>query len=338
MGHQWRSYFLIALLFMITACASNPPGSLQLLNVSYDPTREFYTAYNQLFAEKWQTQTGQQITIHQSHGGSSTQARAIIDGLQADVTSLAIALDIDEIAARTHLLPKDWQSRLPHHSSPYTSVVVFLVRKGNPKNIHDWGDLIRDDVAVITANPKTSGGARWNYLAAYGYAQREHPGDAVAAESFLRKLYQHVPVLDTASRAAATTFAQREIGDVLITWENEASLVLKELGDRGFEIIRPPVTILTEPAVAWLDAIVERHGTREVAEAYLKGLYTPEAQRLAAQHGFRPADPQIEAEFRHIFPVVHTFTVEDLGGWPAIQANHFADGALFDQIYRPGER
>ena len=305
-----------------------------LLNVSYDPTREFYQAFNQAFAEHWKQETGEDVTIQQSHGGSGKQARAVIDGLEAHVVTLALAYDIDELAERSGWLPKDWQARLPHNSAPYTSTIVFLVRKGNPKGIHDWGDLIKEDVQVITPNPKTSGGARWNYLAAWGWALRQNGGDEHKAQEFVANLYHHVPVLDTGARGSTTTFVQRGIGDVLLAWENEAFLALEELGPDQFEIVVPTLSILAEPPVALVDHVVDKEGTREVAEAYLEYLYSPAGQALAAKHYYRPVAPeQVDPADLARFPKVELITVDEVfGGWQQAQSRHFADGGVFDQI------
>jgi sulfate transport system substrate-binding protein len=306
-----------------------------LLNVSYDPTRELYQAYNQAFAAHWKKETGEDLTIEASHGGSGKQARAVIDGLEADVVTLALAYDIDQIA-KNGLLAPDWQKRLPHNSSPYTSTIVFLVRKGNPKGIHDWSDLVKGDVQVITPNPKTSGGARWNYLAAWGYALKQPGGNEAKAEEFVSQLYKHVPVLDTGARGSTTTFVQRGIGDVLIAWENEALLAIKELGADKVELVVPSITILAEPPVAVVDKVVDAHGTRKQAEEYLKYLYSPEGQEIAAQNFYRATDPKVAAEHAKDFPKVATFTIADFGGWKAAQEKHFNDGGVFDQIYKPG--
>jgi sulfate/thiosulfate transport system substrate-binding protein len=314
------------------------PGSASadttLLNVSYDPTREFYQAFNEAFAEHWQQATGEDVTIQQSHGGAGKQARAVMDGLEADVVTLALAYDIDEIAARTGLLPKDWQSRLPNNSAPYTSTIVFLVRKDNPKGIRDWGDLIKEDVQVITPNPKTSGGARWNYLAAWGWALAQPGGDDAKAQEFVAELYHHVPVLDTGARGSTTTFVQRGIGDVLLAWENEAFLALEELGPDQFEIVVPSLSILAEPPVTLVDQVVDDHGTREVAEAYLEYLYSPTGQALVAKHYYRPVAPEhADPADLERFPEVELITVDEVfGGWQEAQRRHFADGGIFDQI------
>lgn len=304
---------------------------VQLLNVSYDPTRELYVAINAAFAKSWKTQTGQDVDIRQSHGGSGKQARSVIDGLPADVVTLGLAYDIDELASNGKLLPANWQSRLPHNSSPYYSTIVFLVRKGNPKHIKDWSDLVRPDVKVITPNPKTSGGARWNYLAGWGYAQRKY-GSPQAARDFLVKLFRNVPVLDSGARGATTTFAQRGQGDVLITWENEAFLATNELGRDKFDIVLPSVSVLAEPPVALVDANVDKKGTRKVAEAYLRYLYTPAAQKIIADNYYRPRDKAVAARYRARFPNIALFTIKNFGGWTKAQKVHFSDGGLFDQI------
>jgi len=308
-----------------------------LLNVSYDPTREFYAAYNEAFAAHWKKETGEDVTIEASHGGSGKQARAVIDGLEADVVTLALAYDIDQIAEKGGLIAPDWQKRLPHNSSPYTSTIVFLVRKGNPKGIHDWADLVKDGVEVITPNPKTSGGARWNYLAAWGYALKQPGGDEAKAQEFVAQLYKHVPVLDTGARGSTTTFVQRGIGDVLLAWENEALLAIKELGPDQVELVVPSLSILAEPPVAVVDKVVDEKGTRKQAEAYLNYLYSPEGQELAAKNFYRPADPKVAAEHEKDFPKVSTFTIGELfGSWKDAQQKHFNDGGVFDRIYKPG--
>lgn len=304
----------------------------QLLNVSYDPTRELYQDYNQAFIKHWEAQTGEKITIQQSHGGSGKQARAVIDGLEADVVTLALAYDIDAVADKGHLA-KDWQARLPLNSSPYTSTIVFLVRKGNPKGIQDWGDLIKPDVSIITPNPKTSGGARWNYLAGWAWALKQPGGSEESAKEYIRKLYQNVAVLDSGARGATTTFVQRGLGDVFLSWENEAFLALKEFGEDKFEIVVPSLSILAEPPVAVVDRVVDKKGTRKVAEAYLNFLYSPEGQRVAARNFYRPTDPNVAAEFKQQFVDVELVSINELGGWQAAQQKHFADGGVFDQIY-----
>jgi sulfate transport system substrate-binding protein len=310
---------------------------VSLLNVSYDPTRELYQEINATFAAFWEAKAKQKIAIKQSHGGSGKQARAVIDGLEADVVTLALAYDIDEIAERAKLLPPNWQSRLPQGSSPYTSTIVFLVRKGNPKNIRDWGDLVKPGVAVITPNPKTSGGARWNYLAAWGYALRQNANNGAKARDFVTQLYKNVPVLDSGARGSTTTFVERGIGDVLLAWENEAFLAVKELGPDKVQIVVPSVSILAQPPVAWVDKVVDKRGTRKAAQAYLEYLYTEQAQQIIARNFYRPVDPKIAARFSTQFPKLTLFTVDEVyGGWQKAQKTHFADGGLFDQIYQPG--
>lgn len=310
-------------------------GALELLNVSYDPTREYYEQYNPLFTAEWARQhPGQQLRISQSHGGSGRQARSVIDGLRADVVTLALAYDVDSIAQRG-LIARNWQTRLPNNSAPYTSTMIFLVRRGNPRRIRDWGDLVRSGISVVTPNPKTSGGARWNYLAAWGYALRQQGGTAATARDFIQRLYRNVPVLDTGARGSTTTFAQRRIGDVLITWENEAHLALAEFGATNFQIVYPTVSILAEPTVAVVDRVVDRKGTRAVAEAYLRYLYSDAAQDLAARNHYRPRNAAILARYRQSFPDIPLFTIDDVfGGWAAAHRTHFADGAIFDQISR----
>ncbi len=310
-----------------------------ILNVSYDPTREFYAEYNALFATHWAAQKNQQVTVEQSHGGAGKQARAVMDGLEADVLTLAIGYDLDVIAEKTQLLAKDWQTRLPNRSSPWSTTIVFLVRKGNPKNIRDWSDLIRPGIEVITPNPKTSGGARLNYLAAWGFALKHNAGDAAKAREFVAALYRNVPVLDSGARGSTTTFAQRGLGDVLLTWENEAFLAIRELGADQAELVVPTLSILAEPPVTVVDANVAKHGTAEVAEEYLKYLYSPAGQRLAARHFYRPVNPEhADPQDVQRFPQLELFTVDDLfGGWKKAQSEHFDDGALFDQIYQPSQ-
>lgn len=309
-----------------------------LLNASYDPTREFYVAVNEAFAAEWLKTTGEELSIDMSHGGSGKQARAVMDGLEADIVTLALAYDIDQIAEKSGLIAPDWQAKLPNHSSPYTSTIVFLVRKGNPKGIKDWGDLVKGDLQIITPNPKTSGGARWNYLAAWGYALQQNGGDEAKAQQFVAELYRRVPVLDTGARGSTTTFVQRGIGDVLLAWENEAFLAIESLGPDQAEIVVPSTSILAEPPVAIVDKVVDEHGTRKAAEAYLQFLYSPQAQEIAAQHHFRPTDKQVAAKYAQQFPDIPLFTIDDtFGGWKAAQAKHFADGGIFDQIYKPGQ-
>lgn len=305
-----------------------------LLNVSYDPTREFYSEFNQAFNQHWQQQGNAPVSVQQSHGGSGKQARSVIDGLRADVVTLALAGDIDELHRLGRLIPADWQNRLPHASTPYTSTIVFLVRKGNPKNIHDWKDLVQEGVAVITPNPKTSGGARWNFLAAWAYA-RQHFGNEEAALEFTRSLYRNVPILDSGARGSTNTFAQNQIGDVLLAWENEAFLTLREHGEDAFEIIVPSLSILAEPPVTLVDRNVDRKGTRALAEAYLQYLYSDDGQRIAAKHFFRPRNAEIAAEFDEQFPALKLVTIDEaFGGWQKAHARFFAEDAVFDQIYQ----
>ncbi|NUP90742.1 MAG: sulfate ABC transporter substrate-binding protein [Candidatus Sumerlaeia bacterium] len=309
---------------------------LELLNVSYDPTRELYEEINTAFAASWETAHGQHVTINQSHGGSGRQARAVIDGLEADVVTLALPLDLDQIAGQNGLIGAEWRTRLPDNAAPYTSTIVFAVRASNPKGIHDWPDLVREGVSVITPNPKTSGGAKLNYLAAWGYALRANASDEAAARDFLGRLYRNVPVLDSGARGASSSFAQNGLGDVLITWENEALLLQDEVGAGQFEIVRPSVSILAEPPVAVVDGVVDRRGTREAAEAYLRFLYAPEGQEIAARHHFRPRNPEVLAAHMDEFPPIETFTAEQIAGpWSRIHQTHFADGGVFDQIYQP---
>ena len=310
-------------------------GSVQLLNVSYDPTRELYDAVNRLFAKQWKAKTGQDVTVKQSHGGSGKQARAVIDGLEADVVTLALAYDVDAVA-KAGLLDAGWQKRLPSQSAPYTSTIVFLVRKGNPKGIHDWQDLARPGVQVITPNPKTSGGARWNYLAAWG-AELRRTKDEAKARALVKAIYKNVPVLDSGARGSTTTFVERGIGDVLLAWENEAILAVAKLGKDKFDIVAPPSSILAEPPVAVVDQVVNRRGTAAVAKAYLEFLYTPEGQEIAAQNFYRPRDPKVAARHAATFPKVELFTIDQVFcGWQKAQATHFADGGVFDQLYTPG--
>ena len=329
---------IAATVFAATAFAPAIAAEFSLLNVSYDPTRELYADVNAAFAKDYKAKTGDTIKIKQSHGGSGKQGRAVIDGLEADVVTLALAYDIDAIAERS-LLNKDWQKRLGHNSSPYSSTIVFLVRKGNPKGIKDWNDLVKPGVAVITPNPKTSGGARWNHLAAYGYALRQQGGSDATAKDFLKKLYKNVPVLDSGARGATTTFVERGIGDVLIAWENEALLAIKELGPNKVEIVAPSVSILAEPPVAVVDKVVDKRGTRKVAEAYLNFLYTDEAQELIAKNYYRPTVEKEAKKYAAQFPNVKLFTLAQVAGdWSSAQKAHFADGGVFDQIYAPGSK
>ncbi len=325
---------LIVGLVLSTLANGNP---VMLLNVSYDPTREFYQEFNTAFAKHWKEKTGQSVTIRQSHGGSSKQARSVIDGLEASVVTLALAYDIDAIAERAKLLPKNWQSRLPHNSSPYTSTLVFLVRKGNPKKIKDWDDLVRPGISVITPNPKTSGAARWNYLAAWGFALKKYGGDEAKAKDLVTRIYKNVPVLDSGARGSTTTFVERGIGDVLINWENEVLLAVKELGADKFESVIPSVSILAEPPVALVDKVADKRDTRAVAQAYLEYLYSEEGQNIAGKHYYRPSNPQVLAKYASQFPKVNLFTIDDVfGGWQKAPRAHFTDGGIFDQIYQPG--
>jgi sulfate/thiosulfate transport system substrate-binding protein len=307
---------------------------ITLLNVSYDPTREFYVDFNKAFAAHWKAKTGDVVTVRQSHGGSGKQARSVIDGLEADVVTLALAYDVDELAQKAKLIPADWQKRLKHNSSPYTSTIVFLVRKGNPKGIKDWDDLAKPGIGVITPNPKTSGGARWNYLAAWGYALKKFGNSDAQAKEFVGKILANVPVLDAGARGSTTTFVERGIGDVLLTWENEALLAQKELGPDKFDIVSPSLSILAEPPVTVVDKVVDKRGTRAVAQAYLEYLYSPEGQNLAGENYYRPIDPAAAAKFARQFPKVNLFTIDEVfGGWSKAQKTHFADGGTFDQVF-----
>ena len=324
----------LALVGVLLASGHAAAAELTLLNVSYDPTRELYDDYNKAFVRHWEAKSGKKVIIRQSHGGSGKQARTVIDGLQADVVTLALAGDIDALATQGKLLPANWQGRLPHNSAPYTSTIVFLVRKGNPKGIKDWGDLARPGVSVITPNPKTSGGARWNYLAGWAWALKQPGASEATATEYMRKLFANVPVLDTGARGSLTTFAQRGIGDVLISWENEAFLATKEIGAGKFEIVVPSISILAEPPVAVVDKVALRKGTTDVARAYLEYLYSKEGQEIAAKHYYRPRDPEVAARYTSLFPKVNLVTIADFGGWAAAQQKHFADGAIFDQATR----
>jgi sulfate/thiosulfate-binding protein len=324
---------MIALVLALTTAAAASAKDLTLLNVSYDPTRELYQEFNAAFAKHWKAGTGQTVVINQSHGGSGKQARAVIDGLEADVVTLALAYDVDMLHEKARLIPKDWRKRLPNDSCPYTSTLVFLVRAGNPKNIKTWDDLIQPGVSVITPNPKTSGAARWNYLAAWGWALRHNGGDEAKAKEFIAKLYKNVPVLDSGSRGATTTFVERGIGDVLINWENEVFLAAEAGGKDKVEIVIPPESILAEPPVSVVDSVVDRRGTRAAAQAYVEYLYSAEGQAIAAKHHYRPRDAKLAAAF----PKLTLFTIDEVaGGWTAAQKTHFADGGVFDQIYQPG--
>ncbi len=326
-----QTLIIAAALALSSAHAAD---TVQLLNVSYDPTREFYEAYNKLFAAHWKKTTGQDVKVQQSHGGSGRQARSVIDGLSADIVTLALAYDIDAIAERSKRLPDDWQQKLPNNSSPYTSTIVLLVKKGNPKNIRDWDDLVRPGVQVITSNPKTSGGARWNYLAAWAYAQEKYAGDEAATLDFVRKLFANVPVLDTGARGSTMTFAQRGIGDVLLAWENEAFLAQESLGGNKFEIVMPSLSILAEPPVAVVERNAQKHGTAELARAYLLHLYRPDAQELIAKNYYRPSLQSMADKYALQFPQIRMVTIADFGGWKAAQKKHFDDGGTFDQIMK----
>jgi sulfate/thiosulfate-binding protein len=329
-----RRWITLALLAGACVGAAAQAKDVTLLNVSYDPTREFYVDFNKAFAAHWKARTGGNVTIKQSHGGSGKQARSVIDGLEADVVTLALAYDVDELHEKGRLIPADWQKRLPHNSAPYTSTIVFLVRKGNPKGIRDWDDLVKPGVSVITPNPKTSGGARWNYLAAWGYALKKNGGDAKKAEAFVAALLKNVPVLDSGARGSLITFTERGVGDVFLSWENEAFLATKELGPDKFQIVVPSLSILAEPPVTVVDKTVDRRGTREVAQAYLQFLYTPQGQTIAAENYYRPVDPKVAARFDKQFTKVSLFTIDEVfGGWSKAQKTHFADGGVFDQIY-----
>jgi len=330
----------IASLILILAAAILPgyAGEITLLNVSYDPTRELYQDYNAAFAKYWKTKTGDTVKVNQSHGGSGKQARAVIDGLEADVVTLALAYDIDAIRQVGGLLPRDWQARLPNNSAPYTSTIVFLVRAGNPRKIKDWGDLARPGISVITPNPKTSGGARWNYLAAWGYALKQPDGTEATAKDFVTRLFRNVPVLDSGARGSTNTFVQRGMGDVFISWENEALLVVNDLGKGKFEIVAPSVSILAEPPVALVDKVADKHKTRAAATAYLEYLYSEEGQEIAAKHYYRPRLESVAAKYADLLPKITLFTIDDtFGGWAKAQKQHFSDGGVFDQIYQPGK-
>lgn len=336
MKNQWA--VISAALCLLAPALPLAAAEITLLNVSYDPTREFYAEFNALFAKYWKEKTGETVTIRQSHGGSGKQARSVIDGLEADVVTLALAYDIDAIAENSGLLAADWQKRLPYNSAPYTSTIVFLVRKGNPKGIKDWNDLIKPGVSVITPNPKTSGGARWNYLAAWGYALRKNNNDESKARGFVAALFKNVPVLDSGARGSTTTFVQRGIGDVFLSWENEAFLAVKEFGADKFEIVVPSLSIMAEPPVAVVDKVVDKHGTRVEAEAYLNYLYSREGQELAAKHSYRPRDEVVANSHESHFPKIPLITIDEVfGGWRQAQKIHFDDGGVFDQIYQPGK-
>ena len=325
---------LITVLALINPLSANAADEKTLLNVSYDPTRELYQQYNAAFAKYWQAKTGEKVAIKQSHGGSGKQARSVIDGLQADVVTLALASDVDAIHDKARLLPADWQKRLPHNSSPYTSTIVFLVRKGNPKHVKDWDDLVKPGIAVITPNPKTSGGARWNYLAAWAYAHKKFGNDEAKTRTFVSQLFRNVPVLDSGARGSTTTFVERGIGDVLLAWENEAFLALRELGPDKFEIVAPSLSILAEPTVAVVDKVADKRKTRAIATAYLEYLYSEQGQEIAAKNYYRPTLESVAKKYAQQFPKLNLITVDEVfGGWRKAQKTHFADGGTFDQIY-----
>ncbi|WP_113338955.1 sulfate ABC transporter substrate-binding protein [Rhizobium cremeum] len=330
---------LLVGLSLSASAATMAYADTTLLNVSYDPTREFYKEYNAAFAKHWEAETGETVTIQQSHGGSGKQARSVIDGLDADVVTLALEGDIDAIAKATNKIPADWRKRLPNNSSPYTSTIVFLVRKGNPKGIHDWGDLVKGDVQIVTPNPKTSGGARWNYLAAWAWANKEFNGDETKIKEYIAELYKRAPVLDTGARGSTVTFAQREIGDVLIAWENEAYLAGAEFGEDSFDIVVPKLSILAEPPVTVVDGNADAKGTRKVADAYLEYLYSAEGQTIAAKHFYRPSKPELVPADQLKLPKLELVTIDDpiFGGWAKAQPTHFGDGGIFDQIYKPAK-
>jgi sulfate/thiosulfate transport system substrate-binding protein len=326
----------VAAALLATGVSQALAKEIKLLNVSYDPTRELYQDLNAVFAKYWKDKTGDIVTIQQSHGGSGKQARSVIDGLQADVVTLALGYDVDALCEKGKLIPKDWQTRLPNNSSPYTSTIVFLVRKGNPKGIKDWNDLPKPGISVVTPNPKTSGGARWNYLAAYAYALKKPDGNDTKAKAFLAQIFKNVPVLDTGARGSTTTFVQRGIGDVLIAWENEALLSIKEIGKGDFEIVYPSVSILAEPPVTVVDRVAKKRGTEAVAKAYLEYLYTDAGQEIAAKHYYRPRLESVAKKYASQFPEMKLVTIDDtFGGWTKAQQTHFAEGAIFDQIYKP---
>ncbi len=328
---------VFAAIMTVLASGELRAGDVSLLNVSYDPTRELYKEYNPVFAKYWKAKTGDTVTINQSHAGSGKQARAVLDGLEADIVTLALAYDVDQLYQKRKLIPENWQSLLPNNSSPYTSTIVFVVRKGNPLNIKDWNDLVKPGVSIVTPNPKTSGGARWNYLAAWGYALKHNKNDEAAAKAFIAKLYKNASVLDTGARGATTSFVEREIGDVLITWENEAYLVLREFGADKFQIITPSLSILAEPPVAVVEDVARKHGTTEVATEYLKYLYSKEGQEIIANNFYRPSDPEVAAKHDGQFPHLQLIKIDQFGGWNVAQEKHFADDGVFDQIYGAGK-
>ncbi|MGZ4980964.1 MAG: sulfate ABC transporter substrate-binding protein [Methylobacter sp.] len=335
-----KNYFtriIVVAALSLLAVSNAPAADINLLNVSYDPTRELYKEYNTAFAKYWKTKTGDNVIINQSHGGSGKQARSVLEGLEADVVTLALSNDIDQLYQKRKLIQEDWQKQLPNNSSPYTSTIVFLVRKGNPQGIKDWNDIVKSGISVVTPNPKTGGGARWNYLAAWAYALKTNNNDEAAATAFVNKLYKNVAVLDSGARGSTTTFVEREIGDVLITWENEAYLVLREFGADKFEIVTPSLSILTEPSVAVVEDVARKHGTTEVATEYLKYLYSKEGQDIIGKNFYRPTDPEIAAKYAKQFKTVELVTIAQFGGWDVAQKKHFADDGVFDQIYGPGK-
>jgi sulfate transport system substrate-binding protein len=335
-----NTYFtriIVVAVLSVLAVSYASAAELNLLNVSYDPTRELYKEYNTAFAKYWKAKTGDTVTVNQSHGGSGKQARSVLEGLEADVVTLALSNDIDQLYQKRKLVQEDWQKLLPNNSSPYTSTIVLLVRKGNPQGIKDWNDIVKPGISVVTPNPKTGGGARWNYLAAWAYALKANNNDEAAATAFVGKLYKNVAVLDSGARGSTTSFVEREIGDVLITWENEAYLVLKEFGVDKFEIVTPSLSILTEPSVAVVEDVARKHGTTEVATEYLNYLYTKEGQDIIGKHFYRPTDPEIAAKYAKQFKPVELVTIAQLGGWDAVQKKHFVDNAVFDQIYGSGK-
>lgn len=337
MKNKFSNIVFAALLAILAANEEARAADINLLNVSYDPTRELYKEYNPLFAKYWKAKTGDTVTVNQSHGGGGKQARAVLEGLEADVVTLAVAFDIDQLYQKRKLIPENWQSSLPNNSSPYTSTIVFIVRKGNPKGIKDWNDIVKPGVSVVTPNPKTSGGARWNYLAAWAYALKANNNDEAAAQAFVGQLFKNAAVLDTGARGATTSFVEREIGDVLITWENEAYLVLREFGADKFEIVTPSLSILTEPPVAVVEDVARKHGTTEVATEYLKYLYSKEGQDLIGKNFYRPTDPEIAAKYAKQFKPLELVKIEQFGGWDAAQKKHFSDDGVFDQIYGAGK-
>lgn len=331
-------YVLAGLLISQSLSAPVWAKEVELLNVSYDPTRELYVEYNKAFAKHWKEKTGDDVVVKQSHGGGGKQIRAVVDGLEADVVTQALSYDVDQLFEKAKLIPKDWQARLPNNSLPYTSTIVFLVRKGNPQNIRDWNDIVKKGVSVVTPNPKTSGGARYNYLAAWGYALKQNNNDEAKAQEFVKNLYKNVSVLDSGARGATTTFLERGIGDVLLTWENEAFLALREYGPDNVEIVVPPYSILAEPPVTVVDKFAIKHGNADVAKGYLEYLYSPEAQDIIGKNYYRPTSPEAAQKYAKQFPTLELFTIKDVfGGWPAAQKKHFADGGIFDAIYTPGQ-